>query len=153
MTEPSAFYKFVEPFVPKPLRPLVLKYQELLAYCVCGGTATLINFAVFYGLTLGFNVNYLAANIAAWVLSVTFAFIGNKTFVFEDARWDAKTALKQAGEFVAARLFSLGLEELILYFFVARLGCDQNIVKFFALAAVTISNYIFAKLLIFKKKR
>lgn len=152
MNEPGKFYRTFERIVPKFLRPLFLKYQEFFAYCFCGGIATIINGGIFYGLTLGFGANYLLTNLLAWFLSVVFAFLGNKSFVFEDEDWSPRTFWKQAAQFFAARLFSLGLEELLLFIFVGKLGFDQNIVKVCALAFVTISNYIFSKLLIFKKK-
>ncbi len=52
MNEPIRLTRLLEPFTPKPLRPLLYKFQELIAYAVCGGLATIINGGVFYGLTL-----------------------------------------------------------------------------------------------------
>jgi putative flippase GtrA len=147
----SKFYRFIRPLVPRPLRPLVLRHQEVLSYLVFGALTTLVNFLVYFPLSR--VVHYLAANAVAWVVAVAFAFFVNKAFVFEDARWDARTAVRQALSFAAMRLVSLGLEELILYVFVEALHCSSNVTKVIAQIVVIVSNYAFSKWVIFRRQK
>ena len=112
----SRFYRLIKPLIPKPLRPLCLKYQEYLSYLVFGALTTLVNLIIFYVLVRW--INYLAANVIAWVGAVIFAYVVNKLFVFESDRRDFRGLLYEIGTFFAARLLSLGLEEGILFLFV-----------------------------------
>ena len=149
--EESRFYRFIRPLIPKPLRPLCLRYQEVLSYLFFGVMTTLVNLVIFYPLNQ--VISYLVANVIAWVGAVLFAFFTNKAFVFEDRRWDPKALLFQIGSFLSARLLSLALEEGMLLLFVEALGLNSNIVKLLAQVLVVIVNYIASKLIIFRKKK
>ena len=145
----SRFYRLIKPLIPKPLRPLCLKYQESLSYLAFGALTTLVNLIIFYVLVRW--INYLAANVIAWVGAVIFAYVVNKLFVFESDRRDFRGLLYEIGTFFAARLLSLGLEEGILFLFVEQLGCSAGIVKLIAQILVVIFNYVASKLVIFRK--
>ena len=146
----SKFYRLIKPLIPKPLRPLALRFQEVLSYLVFGALTTLVNFLVYFPLSNW--IHYLAANIIAWICAVSFAFVVNKVFVFEDSRRDAGYLLRQMGAFAAMRLVSLGMEELLMFVFIEKLGMNANLVKLAAQVIVIVLNYVFSKLLIFRKK-
>ena len=61
----SRFYRMIRPLIPRPLRPLCLKYQEYISYLVFGVLTTLVNLAIFYVLVR--LMNYLVANVIAWI--------------------------------------------------------------------------------------
>ena len=146
----SRFYRFVRPLIPKPLQPFCLKYQEYISYLVFGALTTLVNLVIFYALDR--IMNYLVANVIAWIGAVIFAYVVNKLFVFESDRRDPKGLLFEISTFFAARLLSLGLEEGILFVFVTQLGFSARIVKLIAQILVIIFNYVASKLVIFRKK-
>ena len=54
---------------------------------------------------------------------------------------------------VASRLFSLGLEMAIMWFFVDTLHCNHLIIKLMANVVVVIVNYVLSKWIIFKPKK
>ena len=114
-----------------------------------GALTTLVNLIIFYVLVRW--INYLAANVIAWVGAVIFAYVVNKLFVFESDRRDFRGLLYEIGTFFAARLLSLGLEEGILFLFVEQLGCSAGLVKLIAQILVVIFNYVASKLVIFRK--
>ena len=145
----SRFYRFIRPLIPKPLRSFCLKYQEYISYLVFGALTTLVNLVIFYLLVRW--MNYLAANVIAWIGAVVFAYIVNKLFVFESERTDPRGLLFEISAFFAARRLSLGLEEGILFLFVEQLGCRAGIVKLFAQILVVVFNYVASKLVIFRK--
>ena len=147
--EESRLYRLLRPLIPKPLRPLALKYQQLLSYLIFGVLTTLVNLLLYY--PLSHLIHYLAANVIAWVGAVIFAFFTNKALVFEDSQWDAGTLLRQGSSFAAARLFSLGMEELILWGFVEQMGLSPDWIKLLAQILVVILNYVFSKFMIFRK--
>ena len=101
----------------------------------------------------------------SWIFAVSFAYITNKLWVFESKSWQGKTVIKELLGFVGARLFSLGVEELGLWLLIdilnmgalrlSILSLDINgnmIAKVIMQIVVIILNYVFSKLVVFKKK-
>lgn len=149
--EESKFYRVYKHLLPKRLRPFALRYQEAINYMLFGGMTTLVNLGIFYPLKM--VINYLIANVVAWVGSVIFAFFVNKAFVFEDTRWTARAVAYQAATFFGARFFSLFLEELILFALPTFWGMSTNIVKILAQIVVILVNFIASKFIVFRKKQ
>ena len=135
---------------------LLKKYREIILYLIFGGLTTVVNFIalwLFYDL-LGIRVlDALGANTLAWVVAVAFAFVTNKLFVFESRDTSQKTLLREMISFVVARLVSLGAESAVIYIGVTLLACNLWIVKILASVIVVILNYVFSKLIIFRKQK
>ena len=135
---------------------LLKKYREILLYLIFGALTTVVDYIslwLFYDL-LGIRVlDALGANTLAWVISVAFAFTTNKIFVFESRDTSQKTLIREILSFVAARLVSLGAESAVIYIGVNVLGCNLWIMKLLASVIVVISNYVFSKLIIFRKNK
>lgn len=151
----------------KKIRDLFIKYKELILYVFFGGLTTLVNFAAFkfFNVVLGEEF-YLVSNIIAWFVSVVFAYITNKLFVFESHTWQAKKICKEIFSFFAARVFSLAIEEVGLFALIDLLGFDsyrldifgfvlggKMISKILLAVIVVILNYFFSKLVVFRKKK
>ncbi len=147
----SKFYRFLKPVIPRPLRPLVLRYQEMISYVVFGGLTTLVNLAIYFPLDL--FISYLIANVIAWIGAVAFAFFTNKAFVFEDSRWDLPSLLTQGAAFALARLLSLAVEEGVLLLFVEALHLNSTVTKIAAQVIVIVMNYFASKFIIFRDRR
>ena len=99
------------------------------------------------------------ANIIAWLAGVIVAFITNKIWVFESKSFRPKTVLKELWTFVAARL-ATGILEWFGIPLLVLIGLNQSlfgIEGFWAKALVSVivvvSNYVFSKLIVFKKKK
>ncbi len=151
----------------KKLTENLLKYKEIITYVIFGGLTTLVNFLTFtlFRALLGEEV-YLLNNAVAWFVSVVFAYITNKLFVFESKSFEAKILLKEVTEFFGARIFSFGVEEGGMWLFVDLLGFSdysvsilgaeisgQLIAKLLLAVIVVIINYFASKLVIFRKKK
>ena len=65
------------------LKLLYKKYEEIIAYVFFGGLTTLVNIVVFFVMNDIFHIHYLIANAAAWLASVLFAYVTNRTWVFK----------------------------------------------------------------------
>lgn len=152
------------------------KIQELFWYLVFGVLTTLVNIVTFavldkaLGSRLSWNKDFfnLFINLIAWVVAVVFAYVTNKLFVFHTKG----NVMKEFIAFVAARIFTLVAFELGLFevgllimekgfnmpsedllFSVYKFNVtNKYIVKVFIMVVVTIANYVFSKLFIFKKK-
>ena len=149
------------------IKELLCKYKELITYVLFGGLTTLVNFVAFYVVTflLGEEL-YLFNNAIAWVVSVVFAYVTNKLFVFESKSWSLKLVAKESMEFVGARIFSFLIEEGGMWVFISLLGfgelslnvigftvTGQLIVKLILAVIVVIMNYFFSKFIIFKNSK
>lgn len=130
---------------------LLRKHRELVSYVFWGVMTTVVNYAVYFLLTEGFQVYYLTGNIIAWAVSVLFAYFVNKLYVFQSRDWAWRVALRELWQMVASRLFSLGLEMGILWLFVDALLCPHGVVKLIANVVVVIVNYVLSKFIIFRK--
>ncbi len=135
------------------LLSLFLKYRETILYLFFGGLTTLINIASYWALTKIFYVDYMVATALAWLLSVLFAFVTNKLFVFDSKSLVATLVLKELVLFVGARLFSGALDMGMMYLFVDVLQVNDMVVKILSNIIVIVVNYILSKLIIFKKKK
>lgn len=133
----------------KKLWNLFLKYREAITYLFFGGLTTVINIAVYY-ICAAVGMSTAIANAIAWILSVLFAYITNRIWVFR-SHSSGKALMKEFGSFVACRVATGVLDEIIMIVGVDVLGIWGLGVKVFANILVIILNYIFSKLLIFRR--
>ncbi len=138
----------------KKLIDLYKKYSEIINYLIVGGLTTVVSLGVYYGLVLtildpknGFQLQ--VANVISWIAAVTFAYFANRIFVFKSKN---PNMLKEAAAFVAARIGSLLMDMGIMFLLVTVLGANDKIAKIVVQVVVTIANYVFSKLFVFKKK-
>ncbi len=134
------------------MRKLIDKYYDILAYLVFGVLTTLVNFLVYYPLTNAAGLSATVSNVLAWAVSVAFAFLTNKPFVFKSLDWSAAVTVPELVKFVGTRLSSGFLETAMIFVFVDCLHWDGNILKILVSVLVVIINYVGSKLLVFRKK-
>lgn len=134
------------------MKALICKYWDIIVYLFFGVLTTIINYCVHLPL---YNILHLPASLssaAAWVVSVIFAFLTNKPFVFKSHDWSSKTVIPELTKFTGCRVLSGLAEILILSVTVDLLSWNGNLWKLIASVFVVIANYIGSKLLVFKRK-
>lgn len=139
-------YQWAERKLPK------LVNRETVSYVFFGAVTTVVNilsYQVFYH-TMG--IPNLISNALAWVLSVLVAYIANKLFVFRSSTTDARALLREFGLFVAARLFSFGIDEFSMWLMVDVARFNTGVSKLAVNIIVVILNYFFSKRIIFARK-
>lgn len=132
----------------KKLLTIYYKYKEPILYLVFGGLTTLVNIITYF---ICYNIASLSnviSTIIAWLLSVIFAFITNKIYVFESK---SKSIIVELASFFICRLGTGILDLGIMYFTVDILNWNALLMKIVSNIIVIILNYIFSKLVIFKK--
>jgi len=129
---------------------LYKKYEEVIKYLFFGVLTTLVSILSYALFTRLFNINYLISNILSWILSVTFAFITNKIYVFKSKD---KKIFEELIRFFEFRILSLLIEMIIMYLFVDVLSLNDMIVKIIAQFIVIVLNYVFSKVFVFKNKK
>ena len=121
-------------------------------YLFFGGLTTLVNIVSYFALTRFCHLEIPSATVIAWILSVVFAYITNRKWVFESSATGFSKTSKEIAAFFAARLFSGALDLGIMFLFVKILGLNDLIVKILSNVLVVILNYFFSNLFIFKKE-
>ena len=126
------------------------KYKEGLLYLFFGGCTTLVNIVTFALFRL-INISTYVSNGLAWIISVLFAFVTNKVFVFESRGKSKKETFKEGLSFFGFRLLSLFIDMATMYLLIDVFSWNEMLSKVISNIVVIILNYIFSKLFIFKK--
>lgn len=140
------------------IKTLYNKHKEVILYLIFGGLTTVINYIVYF-IFISLGVHYEVSNCIAWVAGVTFAYLTNRSIVFDSQANGAKKKIIEAVEFVLARVFSLLAEMLLLFLFIDVIQLNPNkqwnelIAKLIGAVVVIILNYIASKFVIFAKKK
>lgn len=146
------FDRIMSAALPKRLYPFYSRNRELMLYLLFGGLAFFISIATFAFFDTLLGMNELIANVLSWIITVLFAFVTNRKWVFSSAR-DGSGFFAQMARFYVGRIFTLIVEEAILYVFITRMGCGSIAVKVIAQIVVIVLNYAVSKLWIFRAKR
>ena len=134
----------------KFIRKYYVKYRFIILYIFFGGITTIINVFLYW---LCYNIIHIpnvASTIIAWIGSVIFAFLSNKTWVFESHDWGRRTLLNEFTKFVFARLLTGGIDVLFMFLTVDLIHLDGFIMKIVANVFVMISNFVLSKLIVFR---
>lgn len=136
----------------KPIVQQLIKHQELILYVFFGAATTAVNFAAYGILERLFNCNYLFSNTAAWILSVVFAYITNRKYVFLSGEKTFKGVIREFLSFVSCRFLSGGFDMGAMVIFISIVGLNDYTAKIITNVGIVIINYVFSKLVIFRKK-
>ena len=136
----------------KSLWALYLKYKEVILYLVFGGLTTLTNIGAYALFARVFHMNLMAANGLALALSILFAYVTNKLFVFESKTHSWGAVLQEFASFMACRLATAVLDMFLMYITVSVAGLYDSLMKVIVNIIVIVLNFVFSKLIIFKKK-
>ena len=122
--------------------------KELVLYVVFGALTTLVNFVVYFLFARLLGVHYIISNILAWFFSVLFAYVTNRSWVFES---ENTNILKEVILFFSGRIFSGVVDTGLMYLFIDILTIGDFISKIIIQVIVVVLNYVFSKLIVFKK--
>ncbi len=135
------------------IKELLVKYRELVIYFIVGVITTIVNWGASFLLEAfvfdsSSPVQNTIINVIAWIVAVVVSFPMNRKWVFQskNPNW--------FGEFLGftgSRLTTLLVEAAVMVLSVNLLGIDFRISKVCASVIVTILNYVFSKLLVFRK--
>ncbi|MBR3140608.1 MAG: GtrA family protein [Methanobrevibacter sp.] len=122
--------------------------RELILYVVFGAFTFFVNLISYFFFANILNINYLVSNAIAWFLSVLFAYITNRTWVFESK---SPKILKEMSLFFGGRIFSGAVDMVLMYTFIDLLVFNDSISKIVVQIIVIVLNYVFSKLIVFKE--
>ncbi|MCL2546829.1 MAG: GtrA family protein [Oscillospiraceae bacterium] len=126
--------------------------REIIRYLFIGGTTTLVNFIVTHiGVTI-FSTSFALASAFGVVVSVIYAYLTNKLFVFRSRVNSIGELWHEAVRFFGSRAATMALEMGGVPLLMA-LSVDEWPAKITLNIIVVIANYIFAKLIVFKGRK
>ena len=129
------------------MKELLLKYKEVIMYLIFGVLTTVVNIVVYYVMADMLQVHYMISNIVAWFLSVLFAYITNRKYVFESM---SNEIIKEMTSFFGARLATGAMDMVLMWLFVGLHILPDFVAKVITNVIVIVANYILSKLVVFK---
>ena len=156
--------QFVLKLLPKPLKKLWDNYESVWRYCYYGAWTTVVSIITkllgkwLFGLAgISLSTAPLPNGInttISWIITVTFAFIVNKKYVFYSESTEKSDLVHEVLTFYGARFVTyfleLGLMELPVIF---KWGDSGYIIMTIASQFIILAiNYVFSKLVVFAKK-
>ena len=128
----------------------IINTQTIL-YVIFGILTTIVNLISYYFFSNIMSINYLISNMISWIISVLFAYITNKFYVFNSKDTSKDIIIKEFIKFVNCRLTSGIIEMILLFLLVDIIKVNDFISKLVIGVIVVILNFIFSKLFVFKK--
>ena len=128
----------------------IINTQTIL-YVIFGMLTTIVNLISYYFFSNIMSINYLISNMISWIISVLFAYITNKFYVFNSKDTSKDIIIKEFIKFVNCRLTSGIIEMILLFLLVDIIKVNDVISKLVIGVIVVILNFIFSKLFVFKK--
>ena len=139
------------------IKDLCIKHREILVYLIVGVMTTVFAWAVrflwnivFYaGTAHPLPVQTTILTIVEFIAGVSFAYPTNRKWVFRSTN---PNILKEAAGFVSARLTTLVIQMLLNLVIINLLHVNFYVATVVIGIIVVILNYVFSKLLVFRKK-
>lgn len=119
-------------------------------YLIFGVLTTLVDY-VSYAILLQIGVSYITSNAIAITISILFAYVTNKLWVFESQAKELKANFIEFNKFIGTRLFSMAVSMFGLILLVEICRVDEYIAKALLAVLVVVLNYVLSKLYTFKK--
>ena len=138
----------------KKIIALCKQNREIIVYLIVGVLTTIVSWTAYAVCKLFLNVEdpiqMQAAVIVRWTAGVVFGYFTNRAYVFQSKN---PNMLKEAISFASSRLVTLVLESIIMRILPFVFGMNDWIATFIAAVVVTITNYVFSKFIVFRKKK
>lgn len=138
------------------IKKIYHKYEEIISYLFFGVLTTVVSFGSYLLFANTFlaeksDLDIQIANVLSWICAVTFAYITNRIFVFK-SKVKGKKQVKEIINFVFARVASLIIDMAMMYILYSIMHIDDTIAKIIVQFVVVAMNYVFSKVIIFKKE-
>ena len=111
------------------LKRLIAKYKDVVPYLIFGILTTLVNIVSYWMLAHLLKIGVMPSTVIAWILSVLFAYVTNRKWVFHSTAKAVSKILREMVYFFGCRLATGLLDMLIMYIFAVRMQFDDTWVK------------------------
>lgn len=135
-------------------KELLVKYREIVIYLIVGVMTTIVSWAACFVLERLMDADItwqnMVINTFGWTAGVLFSYPLNRKWVFRSTN---SRVFEEFLKFASSRASTWALDLFVMWLTVNVLEMNYWIAKIFISSVlVTIINYVFSKLLIFRKK-
>jgi putative flippase GtrA len=123
--------------------------SSIVRYSIVGGLTAIVEFSLLLIQVELFSINYLVANIIAFVLAHVFNYTLSRIWVFESRGAKRRIEFSLFMLFVGAGLL---INQLLLWYLVDQVGIRYEIAKAISILVVIIWNYVTRRYIIFKRQ-
>ena len=124
----------------KKIWELYKKHREVISYLFWGGIAFVLSVFLFWVFTSKLGMSEVPANTIDWIILVIFTFFTNKLFVFRSRAGSPKAFGREFVSFILARLFTLLLEDAIIWLGCEKMGFNSEIGSLIVKLIATLSR-------------
>lgn len=132
------------------MKQLIEKYKDVIPYAVFGVLTTLVNIGSYWIMAHPMKMPVMVSTVIAWILSVLFAYLTNRKWVFHSEASSSKEIIHEIAMFFSARLATGVIDWGGMFVFVDLLKLNDVVIKTLANVVVIILNYVASKFLIFR---
>ena len=100
------------------LKEMMEKYKDIVPYAIFGILTTIINIVVYLFFAHILKKEVMLSTLAAWFLSVLFAYVTNRKWVFHSGVLTFSNIIREAVAFFICRLATGIADILIMFIFV-----------------------------------
>jgi putative flippase GtrA len=122
--------------------------SKFLKFCIVGSSGMVIDFGTTWLLKERVKINKYLANSTGFILAASSNYYLNRTWTFHDH--NPEIAIQYIS-FIIISLFGLALNNLIIYILNDRFKYNFYLSKLFAIAVVTIWNFLMNFLITFSE--
>ncbi len=129
------------------MKKLFERYRHFILYVINGSIATVVDMGIFFALSDGFGLHFLASNAISVFFGMLTSFELNSRFNFK------KTDLRfrRFISFAIVCFIGMGLGSLLLTTFYIWIGLPKFIAKIMSVMLAGVFQYFFNKNITFKK--
>jgi putative flippase GtrA len=117
-------------------------WEQLVKFCVVGGTGYVVNLVVFTVLVTTFDIHYIPAAVGSFLVAVTNNYTWNRLWTFRTQRGHVAW---QGMRFLVVSTLALGANLVALHLLVT-FGLDERLAQAIAIVLVTPINFVGNKL-------
>lgn len=126
--------------------------NQAVRYVFFGGCTTLVNLGCYFVFTRVLGLDVTAANTAAILIAILFAYVVNKLFVFEHKAGSFLSLAREAGSFFGMRLGTMVVEVLGMILLCCIWGVNDILAKLAIQVLIMVLNYLISKFIVFREE-
>ena len=134
------------------MKKLFCTYKLQILYLIFGIGTTLINITLYNLCYYQFLFSNFLSNMISWLISVLFAYVSNKIWVFENKEFRYSVILKELSSFMLCRVLTGALDVLIMFVSVDVFEMAAWLFKILSNIIVIICNFIASKIIFAKEE-
>ena len=132
-----------------PWKMVSAPYSQVIKYIISGGTAAVVDITLLILFTEVFGWWYLVSAITAFIIAFGISFTLQKFWTFRDHA--TENIHVQASMYLVVSAVNLGINTLLMYFFVDIFGIWYVVSQILAGGLIALSSFFIYKKLIFRK--